>query len=193
MLNKLSHKISNWLVRNGADKNAEAVYAYGIECTLSTAIIIALLLASGLVLHKFLHILVYIAVWLPLRIFVGGSHANTHTVCTIISVGLGILSVLLTKYVNKLPFPAVLAIMAVSYIIILLLAPVVHKNHPISNSHRKKMQVVARLLGAVFCILICVLSYFEAEMMAPAFMGCMTTVVMAVTGYFSKSSIKKFE
>lgn len=193
MLNRIAHKLSKHLIEKGADEKSEAVYAYAIEALLSTTIILILLIVAGLIIGKLLPMLVYIAVWLPMRIFVGGAHAKTHVLCTISSVGLGVIALLLQDYINMIPAYVVYALMVVSYVVIWLLAPVVHKNHPISHSHRRKMQVVARILGAIYCVGIAVLAYFKSEYMAAAFFGCFSTVIMAIVGYVSKDSLKKFE
>ena len=95
-MNKLAGMIASRLVQNGADPELEAVYAYGIECTLSTVLILVLSVTFGFILRKPVYMLVFIAAWLPLRMLVGGAHANTHWMCTLISVGPGMISVWLS-------------------------------------------------------------------------------------------------
>lgn len=59
-MKKLSKMLADKLVQNGANAEIEDVYAYGIECTLSTLLIVILQIAAGLVLGKPLQMLVFI-------------------------------------------------------------------------------------------------------------------------------------
>ena len=138
MLKICSNRIAKFFVRNGADPEMEEVYAYGIECTLSTLLILALLIAAGFILGKPLQMLVFIAAWLPLRMLVGGAHANTHWACTLVSVGLGTVSVWLSDYINMLHPAIIITAAVICYIVFFITAPVVHKNHPISQSRYRK-------------------------------------------------------
>lgn len=192
-INSISKTIAKKLVDGGADPKLEKIYAYGIEGILTTGIILLILFTAGLLLGKLPHMIVFIVAWLPLRILVGGIHANTHLMCTIISVALGIISVLLTKQLNAIPFYAIAITAAVCYIIFFTLSPVVHKNHPISNAHRRKMRVAARVFAVIECGCIVALAYFKLEAMAPALMACALTAVMEVMGWLSKDAIREYE
>ena len=191
-MKKLSVIIANMLVRNGADPEMEEVYAYGIECTLSTLLILALLMAAGFILRKPVHMLIFIAAWLPLRMLVGGAHANTHWMCTLVSVGLGTVSVWLSDYISRIPATAVIAIAVCCYAVFFLTAPVVHKNHPISQQRYRKTRIIARIYAAVECAVIIILALIPSPMAAPAFMGFFTTAVLAIIGWFSKNTDKTF-
>lgn len=191
-MKKLSFFIAQKLIDKSGTENSVPVIAYGIECTLSTLLIIALLLTAGFVLRKPLDMLVYIAAWLLLRIIVGGAHANSHWMCTLISVGLGTISVLLSDYINKVPVAAVICIAVCCYAVFFLTAPVVHKNHPISMRRYRKTRIIARIYAAVECTVIIILALIGSRMTAPAFMGFFTTAVLAVIGWFSKNTDRTY-
>ena len=187
-LNGLARKIANCLVRYGADPEMEEVYAYGIECTLSTLLILALLIAAGFILGKPLQMLVFIAAWLPLRMLVGGAHANTHWACTLVSVGLGTVSVWLSDYFNMLHPAIIITASVICCIVFFITAPVVHKNHPISKKRYRKTRTIARIYAAVEGAVIILLALIRSPMATPAFMGFFTTAVLAVVGWYSKDS-----
>ena len=189
-MKKLSVIMANMLVRNGADPEMEEVYAYGIECTLSTLLILALLMTAGFILRKPVHMLVFIAAWLPLRMLVGGAHANTHWACTLVSVGLGTVSVWLSDSISRIPAAAVIAIAVCCYAVFFFTSPVVHKNHPISQRRFIKTRIIARIYAAVECAVIIILALIPSPMAAPAFMGFFTTAVLAIIGWFSKDTDK---
>ena len=191
-MNRLAKTIAHLLVENGADPEMEEVYAYGIECTLSTVLILALLMAAGFILRKPVHMLVFIAAWLPLRMLVGGAHANTHWMCTLISVGLGSVSVWLSDYINMIPAIAIIVMSICCYTVFFLTAPVVHKNHPISERRYRKTRIIARIYAAVECTVIIILALIGSRMTAPAFMGLFTTAVLSVIGWFSKNTDRTY-
>lgn len=190
MLKSISNSLANYLVKNGADPEMEEVYAYGIECTLSTLLILALLIAAGFTLGKPIQMLVFIAAWLPLRMLVGGAHANTHWACTLVSVGLGTVSVWLSDYINMLHPTIIITIAVICYIVFFITAPVVHKNHPISHRRYHKTRIIARIYAATECAVIIILALLRSPFAAPAFMGFFTTAVLAVIGWFSKDTQK---
>ena len=190
-LNVIAKKLANALVQNGANPEMEAVYSYGIECTLSTLLILLLLIAAGFILGKPLQMLVFILAWLPLRMLVGGAHANTHLACTLVSVGLGTVSVWLSDYINNtVPVPAIAIISACCYAVFFLTAPIVHKNHPISQRRYHKTRLIARIYAAVEYAVIFLLALIRSSMTAPTFMGFFTTAVLAIIGWFSKDTGK---
>ena len=191
-MNRLAKTIANLLVQNGADPEMEEVYAYGIECTLSTVLILALLIVAGFILRKPVHMLVFIAAWLPLRMLVGGAHANTHWMCTLISVGLGSVSVWLSDYINMIPAIAIIAMSICSYAVFFLTVPVVHKNHPISMRRYRKTRIIARIYAAVECAVIIILALIGSRITAPAFMGFFTTAVLSFIGWFSKNTDRTY-
>ena len=193
-MKKLSVIMANMLVRNGADPEMEEVYAYGIECTLSTLLILALLMTAGFILRKPLQMLVFILAWLPLRMLVGGAHANTHWMCTLISVGLGTVSVMFCAFLNRMyiAFLMMMPLSVVCCVILFLIAPVIHKNHPISMRRYRKTRVIARIYTAAECAVVILIVLSGSRMIAPAFMGLFTTTVLAVIGWFSKNTDKTF-
>ena len=190
MLRSLSERIAVFLIDNGANADLKKVYSYGIECTLSTLLILALLMAAGFILKKPVEMLLYILAWLPLRMLVGGAHANAHWSCTLVSVALGVVSVLFTGLINALPLYVSIPLTVLSYAVFFLTAPVVHRNHPISLDRWRKTRIIARIYAAVECAVIILLAYLRSPAMAPVFMGFLATAVLAVIGFFSRNTLR---
>ena len=192
MLNQLSMRIAEYYVKNGADPENRDVFAYGIECALSVGLILVLLFTAGFILGKPLQMLAFILAWLPLRMIVGGAHANSHWACTLVSVGLGTVSVRLSDYINKIPAAVMIVLSLCCYAVFFFTAPVVHKNHPISERRYKKTRIIARIYAAVLCAVVIALALIGTEITAPAFMGVFTTAVLSLLGWFSKNTIRSF-
>lgn len=192
MIRSLSNRVADLLINIGGDSEMREVYAYGCEGILSTVLILALLITAGFILGKPLQMLVFILAWLPLRMIVGGAHANSHWACTLVSVGLGTLSVWLSDYINKTPAAMMIVLSLCCYAVFFFTAPVVHKNHPISERRYKKTRIIARIYAAVLCAVVIALTLIRTEITAPAFMGVFTTAVLSLLGWFSKNTIRSF-
>ena len=190
MLNKISVKLSDILVQSGADPAMKDIYAYGAECTLGTAFVLLVLLLYSVLAKQFLLMLVYIVAWLPLRIFVGGAHAHTHIGCNLTSVGLGILSVVFTEFLYKLPICVFIPIAALCWLVFYTVAPVIHKNHPVSETRMSKMRRFARVYSTIIGILLCILCIAHTVFFVPVFMAYFTTAVSAIIGFYSKNRLR---
>ncbi|MBR5949295.1 MAG: accessory gene regulator B family protein [Clostridia bacterium] len=192
MIRSFSIRIAKALVRYGAEQEMEDVYAYGIECTLSTALILSLLMIVGLAINKPVYMLVFILAWLPLRMIVGGAHATTHFACTLVSVGLGVLSILLSEYILKAQLLLLIFLLLIGYCVLFFAAPVIHKNHPISQKRFYKTRTIARVYAAVEFAAIIALMLLKSTMAMPAFMGYLSTAIFLLIGWFSKNTDKTY-
>ncbi|MBR5947312.1 MAG: accessory gene regulator B family protein [Clostridia bacterium] len=189
-MRKLSYYIAQKLIDAGGTKHSTAVVAYGIECTLSTLLILVLQIVAGLVIGKPMHILVFILSWLPIRMIVGGAHANTHFTCTLISVGLGVLSILFSESLIKTQLLLLIVLLLIGYCVLFFTAPVIHKNHPISQQRFDKTRTIARIYAAVECAAVITLMVLKSTIAMPALMGYLSTASLLLIGWFSKNTDK---
>ena len=178
-----SRKIADTLIQNGAEPTMKAVYAYGIECTLSTLLVLVLQIAAGFILGKPLYMVVFIAAWLPLRMLAGGAHANTHAVCTLISVGLAAAAVLLAEKAGSISPEAAAVIGLLSYAFFFAAAPVIHKNHPISLRKYKGMRIAVRIYAALECAVIILLAYRSSPFAWCALAAYASTAALSLWGF----------
>ena len=193
MIREIAEKGADFFIEYNADSTMREVYAYAIECVVSTAIIVGLLMLAGAILNKFLPMLIYIAAWIVLRIFVGGLHANSHFGCTVISVVLGVVAILLSKNIDVLPKMVIIAVTVLCYVFIFFSAPIIHKNHPVSAHRRKKMKVAAKVVGAAEAISIIMLALLRKEIYTYLFMAYLTTAILGILGYFNKNTLREYE
>lgn len=185
MIKRFSKKAAGFLVKNGADPEMEEVCAYGIECVVSTVLILVLLMAAGILLNKPILMTVFMIAWLPLRMLVGGAHANSHWGCTLVSVGLGTVSVWLSGPIGAAPLWATVTVSLLCYLLFFLTAPIVHRNHPISKRRYRRSRVAARIFAAAECAAIIALACLRSPLAAPAFMGYFTTAALSAAGLLS--------
>ncbi len=182
-MEKLSSSFAEWLVNKGADAENKEIYAYSMECLLNTILTFGIILITGAVLNLFAATVVWSLFFLPLRHSSGGLHAPNHIGCLIISLSVGIGCMLLNALLVGIVFPLVLAGVAGSIAIVFALAPVIHRNHPLSQARIAKMRKIARILmlaeGAL-CILL--LFAAPASITVAAVLGILSASISSLVG-----------
>ena len=159
MIARLSKRMASFFVRNEVIKSEdEEVYEYGLQLLLSTIIngMIALILAifTGTIFQC----ICYLAVFVLLRKSAGGFHAKTHFGCCCILVVVLSLFIMFIKIVPNEAYGIVAAItVSFSVVIILIFAPLEHKNKPISDRDRSKLRKNSVIYAVLLTILILVL------------------------------------
>lgn len=150
MLNRISVKLSKRLLdKIEVDKREEDVYVYGFELILSTLAGLTSILILTAVFSKLIVGFLFIAIFVPLRIFTGGYHASTYGRCFIIS-NLSYLTVLMIKNLTWYHTPVIVwycLLLAACYYI-LIKAPVINPSQPVSEYRKKRSKkMVKYILG----------------------------------------------
>jgi len=159
MENKLAHMFCNYLCRsNIVSYELYDVYVYGMELVLSFLTSTVLILCIGIISDALTITLVHLLVFILVRRFTGGYHANTYIKCKIITVG---------TYVAVLIFSRVIDINILCYTILAVIGlitiskwgPVENPNKPLNEdekrSHRRRaivLFVIFVVCGSVFTI-----------------------------------------
>ncbi len=156
MIERISLKIANFIFKNTElDPELFEVYKYGIEITISTLLNIFWIIAASMVLSDVFSGMIFLAVFISLRSFVGGYHAKTYFMCN----ALFLLTYLLVYYISSIAVVFVeeellsrflTIIILLGIIPIIAFAPVQHKNKPLSE----KKSRVYRIIGIATFILI---------------------------------------
>lgn len=156
MIERIALKITNFIFNN-TELNSELfdVYKYGVEITISTILNIFWIIMASVVLSDVISGVIYLAVFIMLRTFVGGYHAKTYYMCN----ALFLLTYLLVYYINSVMtnfieaelFSRVLTILILLEIIpIIAFAPIQHVNKPLNE----KQSRICRIIGIAMFIMI---------------------------------------
>ena len=82
MISKLAKNVAHFfVVQNITEESKEVVYAYGMELLISDVLNTIIVLLIALISHTLPAVVIFIAVFMGLRQFVGGYHANSHLSC----------------------------------------------------------------------------------------------------------------
>lgn len=130
------------------DKYLET-YQYCINYSLDIIFFNLSLIIIGLFSHNFTLTLLYIAVITPVKMFAGGAHANTATLCTILSYSIFITIIIICKYLH---FKSKLLLFITFFIslFIIFFSPVDHPNKRFCNKQKKRL----RFIVAICCVII---------------------------------------
>lgn len=153
---------------------------YGLLCFFSE---ITKLILYCIIFYLFrVHIYFFIALIFlsPLRAAIGGYHSKTYWGCFILSFSIFSLIIYLGKNA-ALNIGQILGILAVSFILILLFAPVDNENKRIKNKERK---MSLKRYGLITLVLQGGLLYFiPAEYIQTAAISISTAVILMLIGF----------
>ena len=148
MISKLAKNIAHFfVVQKIVEKPKEAIYAYGMELLLSDVLNALIVLLIALISHTLPAVIVFTAVFMGLRKFVGGYHANSHLSCmfTLVVVML-IFSYGICNVSEKYAWMVSIGFVVISIPVIFNLAPVLHPNKPVSDGKKAKLKKRSRIL-----------------------------------------------
>ncbi len=160
MIAKLAKSTAHFFVEkeivNGED---EEVYVYGMELLFSTLFNIVLAVIIGVATSSMLETAIFLAAFISVRQCIGGYHAETHLGCiSIFGVVLIAFAVIVKLIPDKFLISISIISAIVSFILVLLFAPVEHPNKPLSDKEksmlRKKGITLLIIISAVILILV---------------------------------------
>ena len=180
MIEKFSKWFSAWLIQNGGDPTQRNVYAYGVECLTNELISDFLLLFFGLLLNKTIFIILWCISFTVVRLFLGGYHASTHARCILTGTATGVCSLYINPIWTTLYPWGFLVITVFALTIAFSHAPIIHKNHPVSNKKRKKAKKKA-IAAIILDNFTAVIVYpYHHEISSSIMTGLLTALLMAV-------------
>lgn len=171
LIRLIAEDIAFFLIKNRiVDIERRDEYVYGAEVLLLNLINIIMALVISIVSKSLLHFIAFIIVFAPLRIFTGGYHAKTTKKCFIVFTMLYVLSVVLVKAAPKL-YTNSLALVgfATTLMVVILCAPIVHTNNPLSAEEHQRNRLVSIILAIIDSLLF-ILLYSKSASSAASIM-----------------------
>ncbi len=138
MFEKISIKITDKLEENGAvSKSDRELYEYGLRQILSTLLNAATALLIGLAIGMTGHAVIFIAAYIPVRIYAGGLHASTPKRCWAVSAVMLVAALFAVKYIPKEYFWIITALSLAACACIIWLSPVEDSNKPLDDEENR--------------------------------------------------------
>jgi len=187
MISKLAKNIAHFFVlQNITEESKEAIYAYGMELLISDVLNTLIVLMIALISHTLPAVVVFISVFMGLRQFVGGYHANSHLNCmfTLVIVML-VFSYGICNISGQLSKAFSASFIAIALPIIFCIAPVPHPNKPMSEEKgirlRKRSYLLTVILSAAVIALL-IFQYHKLSLYVSS--GILLSAIAALLGCF---------
>lgn len=127
----------------------EAVYIYGAELLFSTALAAFSILLISFLAGKLFFGILFILIFVSLRIFVGGYHASTYRNCFLLTNGVFLAALGASTLLDRLEAPILTLGLIPSISIVWMLAPIRNPHHPLSKEAYEKNKSVGRVLVCI--------------------------------------------
>jgi len=148
-MNSLCEKSVDFMIQNEVISSEDKeIYVYGLKQGFILLLNILTTLFIGFLFNKVLKTIIFLAAYIPLRIYAGGYHARTQLRCYICSVVLTISVLLAVEFIPWTNF-IVTVVAAISGMIIFILSPVEDMNKPLDA-------VEVRIYGKRARIILCI-------------------------------------
>lgn len=182
LLQNIAEDITFVLLKNKIiDMKDRDIYIYGFQIILSTLIVTSTLLGLGLLLDKMIITLGFMIVFILLRTYTGGYHADKFRSCFIISITIYLSELLLSGVVpDNFKRSIGMICIFIATLIIYRLSPVEHKNNPLSLKEKNKYRKISRLLTLLITT-ISLLGFFVSEALIDFwFIVSLTVIAVAI-------------
>ena len=185
MLEYMSDKIARILVSQKIISDCDLdVYAYGLALLLSFFFNTVIMFIIGIITHRLVETILFLIVFVILRSFSGGYHADTFLKCMIITFSTYALVISLSAV--KVSLIVYLAVLFAGFFIILVKAPIEHPNKEISACDKKRHKLSSIVLYAAFSGLGVILDNYNTRLKSTIFFALLTVIVLL----FIKESTK---
>ncbi len=187
MISKLAKDIAHFFVTQKiTEESKEMIYAYGMELLLSDVLNTLIILLIAVCSSTLPAVIIFVTVFMGLRHFVGGYHANSHLSCmfTLIVVML-FFSFGICNIPEQIAQIFSVAFMSVSVSVIYWIAPVPHPNKPMSEEKMEKQKRRSRILSMIFsCVAAMLVAFRFNELSLYVSSGMLLSAVAALLGRF---------
>lgn len=151
MITALAQYITGCLLRNDIIESEKLdTYIYGFEVMISSISGFAIALILGLVFSQLLECILFLIIFVSLRSFCGGYHADTYLKCNSIFAITIALVMLILKFVPQYPIYIHFLIGIFSLMTVITFTPVENQFKPLDDKTKKKCRIVSTFLTVVF-------------------------------------------
>jgi accessory gene regulator B len=194
MLKKISYNIAYFFVcKNIIDVDNIEIYQYGFEQIISTIYTIITILAIALLTNSFISSALFLVVFVALRRFTGGYHANSYLTCYLgfVSIYISFILILRSNILEKYMLISFI-LLIVSVLIIAVFSPVEHENKPINNKKKikyKKLSLLTLIIELLVLLLFFSLNikFFSVIMLNIILVAILQIIAVIYKRYFNIS------
>ena len=197
MIKFCADRIISFLVKNnainGEDPHEISIYHYGVEITIGSLINILLIILLGIFTNTIWDSIVFLMVFIPLRLCTGGYHAETYIMCNVV-LGITYLCVMFGVYFFSIDFYAKVIILLLSFTVVFAFAPCANKHKKMTIDKRRKFKLVCRIIWiASGAITLCLpIQLYKLQMNIIFTMGAISVLIVIDFIINEREEIKKW-
>lgn len=191
MIHRLSKIIADFLLKKDAVSESEIdIYVYGYEMIILSFIDFCIVASIGLIFEELFAMLTFFAVFVSVRIYTGGYHANTVLRCKLVFTMIS-LSII---FLLKLKYPLLLYILILSLFMItcIYLAPVENSNKPLDKSEQMKYRKISITLSIIWSAIALLLYFFAIKICTAITVSAFFIMLLMVIASYGKE-IKAYD
>lgn len=195
MFEKISIKITDKLEENGTVSRPDReLYEYGLRQMLSTLLNAATALLIGMAMGMTGHAVIFIAAYIPVRIYAGGFHASTPKKCWAVSAVMLAAALFAVKYIPERYFWTISALSLAACACIIWLSPVEDANKPLDDEENRVYRTRTISLLSVEIVLVGALIFLNFRKIAMTIeIVWLTLNAMLIIGKIKNGIIAKKE
>ncbi len=179
------------VINQAENEDEKEVVVYGLEVMLATIVNLFVLLFMGFVSNNLLETIIFIGCFCMIRGQAGGFHANSYLTCLLCSVFTYGFIIVVNPYITK-EFNTLLIISAVlSYVVILMLAPILNGKRTFSLKEVKKIRKKVIIILILEAIVTIALYQTNFELYKFAIYAITTEGVFGIMGKFKYWNLNK--
>lgn len=167
MISEISKRISLFLCQKNIIKHDDIeIYEYGFETICSTTLGFIITLVMGLIFRMFFLSIAYYIIFVVIRQFTGGYHANSYFKCNLTFSVVTMCVFSLTQmavYSKTYTIPNHILFLFLSFIIIFHFSPIENENKPLDQKQKKRNRRIAIALTLAVSILSCAVYVFSVQ------------------------------
>lgn len=152
-MNYLVSKIVTFLTEQeviSSESDVQDFYRYGIEISISSFLNIFLVLLLGIIINHIAESIIFLLLFILIRSFTGGYHADTYFRCNLLMCITFILTALANSiFSNKFSLLIIIVLICVTELIVSILGPIENKNKPIDDSKRIKLKIIGIVITLI--------------------------------------------
>lgn len=186
MLHSLSVKVAHFLyAKKAIDNKYFDVYVYGVELIISSAIGLFLVFIISLLLNELLFGFVFYLCFVSLRHYTGGLHCNSYLRCNATFVFSYLMCLLFDYFLEVYTYLQWLLIPlgVVSFIVILLFAPIENVNKPIEDRDIKKFKIISVIIFALHILIMFIDLFFFMKIYRTIIITDFLVAILILLGY----------
>ena len=156
MIKSCAEKVTSFLVCNETIESDEfEIYVYGFETLIAFIVNISVILAISMVFDKFRQTILFLSCYCPIRQFSGGYHADNYKKCLGIFVKIYLINISIISFISNRNLDGIIIIgTLISYLGIWRLAPIEHRNNPLSKKEINHYKKIVRILTSIVLLLV---------------------------------------